>query len=33
MSGYGASGPEDELFAYFGITPERVVAEIRQRLI
>jgi transketolase len=32
MSGFGASGPEDELFAHFGITPERVVAEVRQRL-
>ena len=29
MSGFGASGPEDELFAHFGITPERVVAEVR----
>ena len=32
MSGFGASGPEDELFAHFGITPERVVAEVRVRL-
>lgn len=32
MSGYGASGPEDQLFAHFGITPERVVEEIRKRL-
>jgi transketolase len=32
MTGYGASGPEDELFVHFGITPERVAAEVRQRL-
>lgn len=32
MSGYGASGPEDQLFAHFGITPERVAEEIRKRL-
>lgn len=32
MSGYGASGQEDELFAHFGITPERVAAAVRQRL-
>jgi transketolase len=32
MSGFGASGPEDELFAHFGITRERVVAEVRVRL-
>jgi transketolase len=32
MSGFGASGPEDELFEHFGITPERVVAEVRARL-
>jgi transketolase len=32
MSGYGASGPEDQLFAHFGITPERVASEIRRRL-
>jgi transketolase len=32
MSGFGASGPEDELFTHFGITPERVVAEVRARL-
>ncbi|WP_353850569.1 transketolase-like TK C-terminal-containing protein [Acidiphilium sp.] len=32
MSGYGASGPEDELLAHFGITAERVVAEARSRL-
>ena len=28
MNGFGASGPEDELFDHFGITPERVAAEI-----
>jgi transketolase len=32
MSGYGASGPEDQLFAHFGITPDRVAAEVRNRL-
>ncbi len=32
LSGYGASGPEDELFVHFGITPERVAAVVRQRL-
>ena len=32
MSGYGASGPEDQLFAHFGITPDRVAAEVRRRL-
>jgi transketolase len=32
MSGFGASGPEDELFAHFGITPARVAAEVRARL-
>lgn len=32
MSGFGASGPEDELFVHFGITPEHVIAEVRARL-
>ena len=32
MSGFGASGPEDELFAHFGITSEAVAAEVRKRL-
>jgi transketolase len=32
MTGFGASGPEDELFVHFGITPERVAAEVRERL-
>ena len=32
MTGYGASGPADELFEHFGITPERVVAAVRERL-
>jgi transketolase len=32
MSGFGASGPEQELFEHFGITPEAVVAEVRKRL-
>ena len=32
MSGFGASGPEQELFEHFGITPEAVAEEIRKRL-
>jgi transketolase len=32
MSGFGASGAETELFAHFGITPERVAAAVRERL-
>jgi transketolase len=32
MKGFGASGPEQELFEHFGITPEAVVAEVRRRL-
>jgi transketolase len=32
MSGFGTSGPEDELFAHFDITPERIVSEVRDRL-
>ena len=32
MTGYGASGPADELFEHFGITPERVIAAVRERL-
>ena len=32
MSGYGASGPEQELFRHFGITPEAVAEEVRKRL-
>jgi transketolase len=32
MSSFGASGPEQELFEHFGITPERVAAEVRSRL-
>jgi transketolase len=32
MSSFGASGPEQELFEHFGITPERVAAEVRARL-
>ena len=32
MTGFGASGPEQELFEHFGITPEAVVAEVRKRL-
>jgi transketolase len=32
MGSFGASGAEDELFAHFGITPERVAAAVRERL-
>jgi transketolase len=32
MSGFGASGPADELFRHFGITPDGVVAEAMRRL-
>ena len=32
MNGFGASGPADTLYAHFGITAERVVAEALQRL-
>jgi transketolase len=32
MSGYGASGAEDDLFAHFGITAENVVAAVQTRL-
>jgi hypothetical protein len=32
MRSFGASGPEQELFEHFGITPERVAAEVRSRL-
>lgn len=32
MRGYGASGPEDELFVHFGITPQHVADEVRRRL-
>jgi transketolase len=32
MSSFGASGPEQELFEHFGITPERVAGEVRSRL-
>jgi transketolase len=32
MRSFGASGPEDALFRHFGITPEAVVAAVRQRL-
>jgi transketolase len=32
MSGFGASAPAEELFKYFGITPEVVVAAVRKRL-
>jgi transketolase len=32
MSGFGASGSVPDLFAHFGITPDRVAAEVRERL-
>ena len=32
MQGYGASAPADELYRYFGITPEAVVAAVQKRL-
>ncbi len=32
MSSFGASGPEAELFVHFGITPERIAAEVHRRL-
>ncbi|WP_410824734.1 transketolase [Methylobacterium oryzisoli] len=32
MAGFGASGPADELFRHFGITPEAVVREVTARL-
>jgi len=32
MSGFGASGADTDLWAHFGITPERVVEEVRKRL-
>ena len=32
MSGFGASGAEADLARHFGLTPERVVEEVRARL-
>ena len=32
MSGFGATGPEQELYEHFGIAPEAVAAEVRKRL-
>jgi len=32
MSGFGASGPADQLYRHFGITPEAIVAEARRLL-
>src|SRR3954454_10480627 len=32
MSGFGASGPEQELFEHFRITPQAVAEEVRRRL-
>jgi len=33
MTGFGASGPADELYALFGITPAAVVAEAKRLLV
>jgi transketolase len=32
MTGYGASGPYEELYRHFGITPQAVAAAVRERL-
>jgi transketolase len=32
MNGFGASGPADQLYEHFGITPAAIVAEARRRL-
>ena len=32
MAGFGASGPADQLFKHFGITPEKVAAEAQRFL-
>jgi transketolase len=32
MSGFGASGPGEELFRHFGITAENIVTKVLQRL-
>jgi transketolase len=32
MTGFGASGPYEELYKHFGITPEAVVAAVKKRL-
>jgi transketolase len=32
MSGFGASGAETDLYEHFGITPGKVVEEVRKRL-
>ena len=32
MTGFGASGPADQLYKLFGITPEAIVAEAKKRL-
>ena len=32
MGGFGASAPADELYEYFGITAEAVVAKVRERI-
>ena len=32
MAGFGASGPGEDLFRHFGITPDAVVREVKARL-
>jgi transketolase len=32
MTGFGASGPYEQLYPHFGITPARVVEEVKARL-
>lgn len=32
MTGFGASGPADQLFQHFGITPAAIVTEVEKRL-
>lgn len=32
MSGFGASGPEEQLYRYFGITPGHIVSKVRSLL-
>ncbi len=32
MTGFGASGPADQLYAHFGITPEAIVAQAHRQL-
>lgn len=32
MNGFGASGPAEQLYAHFGITPEAVAAKVESLL-